>query len=152
MKYIIVKASNKGEWFNKDVALISISDEFKERLIEVRKFISTSPAHIIHLTEVHQYNFGFIRFYDSFEIDSDSNSFNDDIASVESWFTNSKKEYGTIEIKDIDNLAPITGDVEEYAPKCVIMSGGVYFSANNKYGDEEEMWTEFMYFDTLLNF
>lgn len=153
MKYIITKAYNQGDWFIKDFSLISVTDEFKNKLREIINYIKSAPSNIFDSVEVTEYNFGFLYFYDSTSIEYlEDAERNNDINTIEAWAVNGQGCDSVIEIENINNLICIEGEVSAYLPKCVVSSGGLSFYAQNKYGDEEEMWTDHIPFQTILNF
>ncbi len=156
-KHIITQAYNQGDWFNKDVALISVTDKFKKKLKVIRDYIYSAPDELTDYVEVREYNFGFAGFYDSDLIeDLDDDEVNIDVNTVDAWAVyDSGLDTGrvdTVEIENISNLDCIEGEVNRYYTHCVVDSSGVYFVANNKYGDEEEMSTYPIPFETILNF
>ena len=153
MKYIITQAYSQGDWFNKDVALISVTDKFKEKLVEIRDFIFSAPPDVFERVRVYQYNFGMVEFVDSTLIeDLEDDEINDDISTVEAWCVNGRGEDSEVEITDILNMHPIEGEVSGWYTYAVVSSSGVVFKANNKYGDMEEMWTDNIPFEMILNF
>lgn len=153
MKYIITQAYSQGDWFNKDVALISVTNEFKDMLAEIRDYIYSAPLWIKYSVEITQRNFGFVDFFDSTLIeDLEDSEFSADISTVEAWCSNGGGKDSQVEITDILNLHPIIGEVEAYYPKCIISSYGVSFHSQNKHGYEEEIWTGLIPFELILNF
>ncbi len=152
-KYIITKAYNQGDWFNKDVALISITDKFKEKVKEIRDFLISAPVWLKESVEITQYNFGFVYFFDTTLIDdTEDEEFSADILTIEAWLANGGGKDSVLEINDLLNLHYIIGEVDAHYTKCIISSSGVSFHAQNKYGNEEEMWTDPIPFDLILNF
>lgn len=153
MKYIITQAYGQGDLFNKDVALISIADKFKETLRIIKYYIISAPPDLFDYVKVTQYDFGFVDFFDSTLIeDLEDGELSADITTVDAWCANAVGKYSEVEITDILNLHPIIGEGKAYYPKCIVSSYGVSFHAQNKYGDEEEIWTDPIPFETILNF
>lgn len=151
MKYIITKAYNQGDWFNKDVALISITDKFKEKVKEIRDFLISAPVWLKESVEITQYNFGFVYFFDTTLIDDTEDvEFSADILTIEAWLANGGGKDSVLEINDLLNLHYIIGEVERIDTYCVVDWSGVSFKANNHYGDMEEMWTDPIPFDLIL--
>lgn len=148
-KYIITKAYNQGDWFNKDVALISITDKFKEKLKEIRDFINSAPESFRSNVDVSLYNAP-IYFYDSSEIDFDDDLVRD--VKVVSDFLESEEFNNCVVIDDVANLSFMEGIVQRVDTLCVVDYGGVMLKAYNQYGDGEEMWTDPIDFEMILNF
>ena len=149
-KYIITKAYNQGDWFNKDVALISISDEFKEKVIEIKNFINPAPKDFKRNVKVQIYNSN-IYFYDSGCIDFDDDLMRD--VKVVSDFLEAELEfYKCVVIDDINNLDFMEGEVQKRDTLCVVDVRRVVLKGYNCYGDGEEMWTDPIPFELILNF
>lgn len=150
MKYIITNAYSEGDWFNKDFCLIRVTEAFKAEIKEIRTFIDQAPEKYKSQVDITIYNIPFLNFYDSSLIEDleDSELCPDiqQIMSVESF----ADDY--IDILNPDNLRCIEGEVKAWGEHCVVSSSGVAFKAWNKYGNEEEMWTESLDFETILNF
>ena len=150
MKYIIVQAYNQGDWFTKDFALIRVTEAFKAEIKEIKSFIDTAPEKYRSQVDISIYNIPYLNFYDSSLIeDLEDDELCPDIQQIMS-LESFEDDY--IDILNTDNLHCIEGEVTAWGGHCIVSSGGVEFKANNKYGDEEEMWTEPIDFEMILNF
>jgi len=156
MKHIITQAWSGGDWFNKDFALIRVTESFKEEIKEIRSFIDSAPEKYKTQVDITLYNVPFLNFYNSSLIeDLEDNQLCPDIQQImaatgEYPLDGFEDDY--IDILNLDNLECIEGEVEARYQHCVVSSSGIQFKANNKYGDEEEMWTDPIDFEMLLNF
>lgn len=153
MKYLITQAYNQGEWFNKDFAIIQITDKFKDEIKEIKSFIETAPDKYKDQVSMKLYWPTFIEFYDSGCIDydeEDSDDVNTDLLAIKDWAD--LMQTSSIEIENIVSLDYLLGEVERIETACIVSNNGVQFKAWNKYGDGEEMYTDYISFETILNF
>jgi hypothetical protein len=156
MKYIITQAYNQGDWFTKDFALIRVNDAFKEEIKEIRSFIDSAPEKYRSQVDITIYNIPFCNFYDSSLIeDLEDSELCPDIQQIiivagEYPLDGFDDDY--IDILNTDNLSCIEGQVKAYGIHAIVSESGVQFRAYNKYGDEEEMWTDAIDFVTILDF
>lgn len=140
MKYIICSCYNEGDWFNKNVALVAISDELKDLVKLGQDYLDKAPGKIrdyievgIPMSHLNTFN-GFIAE------DIEDYEVNEDIKKVYTWLVREEATY--IEIEDISNLDVLIGEVER--TECATLTldkYGVVFSCRNKYGDMEEIYT-----------
>jgi hypothetical protein len=155
MKYIITQAYSEGDWFNKDFCLIRINDAFKEEIKEIRSFINSAPEKYRNQVDITIYNIPFCNFYDSSLIeDLEDSELCPDIQQIMSAGSGIRGVYTDdyIDILNTDNLSCIEGEVKAYGIHAIVSDSGIAFKAWNKYGDEEEMWTDPIDFVTILDF
>ena len=154
MKYIITQAYNEGEWFIKDFALIKVSDEFKNDVKDIKAFIDTAPEKFKNQIDV-RVNRGLdLYFFDSSDLDTSYLELNADIETIiASMNDGAGFDTDCIEIQDISNLTQLLGALEVlWAEHAEVDNGGICFKAYNKYGDGEEIWTDTLDLETILNF
>jgi hypothetical protein len=149
-KFIITKACNQGDWFIKDFALIEITEPFKKEVREIKSFLETATDKYKDQVSIKLYWPTFIEFYDSTEIYYEDDDVNIDVLAVEKWTDGVDNQTSTIEIENTLNLTELLGEVGRIDTACVVSNNGVRFKAWNEYG--EEMWTDLIPFDLILNF
>jgi hypothetical protein len=149
MKYLLLEASYNPEYgyWGKGFALIRLTDNLKKDITEFLKTIENASEKVKNNARTYLFDLEYCKFFDYVPEGYDKS--NHELNKVLEYIDHGNVQTTILEIHDIDSLEPFVG--EPTTTGCVVMNDEVYFCGEQvEYGEEEELWTERVDINLLL--